>query len=1136
MTKRQPKRSRQRLFRTLTFALSAALLLPLLASCGKEEEGPDPVPLDGTFRLQIGERTVDVALRDGPVPLDGSAVVYTRAYEKDGSPVLTVEPAEGRATLCVNGEQQDGGIAYSVLGVSDGSDGEALPIPYNGFVLSVPSDAFENPHVGLEVTVTGAELLGEPERQDVGTVSPQVGNYRAAKKRRILYRDPVDGLQGEGVYLFTADYASDASEFPSECAVAVLDELGKRCKVESLSDRTSPEPGKDQLVFFGALARAYAEAFLPAETTLSLSDADKPSSYSDTEALLVGDTVYRVPTEAQDCESIDGDGVYLTHSYGDALGTPPATVDRVDVIVLNDTVAFVGERNARSMLPNAGGAAFTFAGSYADAAEELEVGQSVETVFLDTQALSGPFVRIGGKFFPFDKTDAVRSPEGVTVLYTPAYGASTGANQYGIEIAISADGVVTEVKRAAGDMAIPENGYVLSIHNDSENFSAATGVRTGEKAVVSLGRGNYAVSALDVSGVNQVRGENLLIVYRGQATTGTNAYGYEILVDSEGKMVGESYQGDSAIPDGGYVLSGHGTSSTALQGCYRYGAEVRFDEEDMRVALFATPETVFNDLAFRLEAAEETLSAAKATLLDLDYPTVEKTLSDLNALADESVSALRAGDFERAQQGADELDAAIPDLQYALIPTHAVENRAVWYRGNEKSDDEVRATIERIASLNINAVYLESWYNGRFTGFSENPLILHTTESGDYDLLDGFVRIGHEYGIEVHAWVENFFIGTVEAQEQANMELAEHFKGRWMLDRQGRDTFFYTASSTHFIFLNPNDPEVRSFLLEFYREIVNKYDVDGIHLDYIRFSDLNYEEDDFGYNPDIVSAWQKSAGTDVDPATLPNGELKNSWVAFRQNIISSFVGEISAMLRKEAPSVSLSAAVYPRLDVDSVRVLQDCRNWVENGYLDDMYSMSYGEDNRYVSGNAAQFAAIAGDACFYSTGISGFGQTVLSNFALQMEEVVDAGADGVSIFALPNVFQTYLKAVERGAFRTPAVQATKLSETVSAQLASVIRRADSVYKPYAGLTDEQCDEIRSTLQPILDAADAFDLASASLAEKRAYCAETISSVRDAENALAPFFTDVTQRLAFRDELSQLVHWLTVSDNRLAARQ
>ena len=98
MTKRQPSLSRRLLFRTFTFALSAALLLPLLASCGKEEEGPDPVPLDGTFRVQIGERTVDVALRDGPVPSDGSAVVYTRAYEKDGSPVLTIEPAEGRAS------------------------------------------------------------------------------------------------------------------------------------------------------------------------------------------------------------------------------------------------------------------------------------------------------------------------------------------------------------------------------------------------------------------------------------------------------------------------------------------------------------------------------------------------------------------------------------------------------------------------------------------------------------------------------------------------------------------------------------------------------------------------------------------------------------------------------------------------------------------------------------------------------------------------------------------------------------------------------------------------------------------------------------------------------------------------------
>jgi hypothetical protein len=417
--------------------------------------------------------------------------------------------------------------------------------------------------------------------------------------------------------------------------------------------------------------------------------------------------------------------------------------------------------------------------------------------------------------------------------------------------------------------------------------------------------------------------------------------------------------------------------------------------------------------------------------------------------------------------------------------------------------------------------------------FGYSGYIEHTVYNGNYDAMEGFVRICHEYGIEVHAWVQNFFIGTVEAQEQGNMKLANYYRD-WLMDRKGKDTFFYTASNTNFMFLNPYDPNVRTFLIEFYREMLEKYDIDGLHLDYIRFPELNYGADDFGYNENIVSAWQKQNNTTIDPATLTSGSLHQSWIAFRQEIINSFVKEVYEMVMDTKPETWLSAAVYPGIPNIKNEIFQDCDNWVKNGYMDELFSMSYGADNAYVSSNASKFVSLAGDSCFYSTGISAFGETVPMNFALQMTEVVQTGADGVAIFSLANIEpSTYLKPVTEGAFRNASVQTNKLNVTVAAQLTYILDKASKIYVPYAGITEEEYARIQSVLTPILESANAFD-GSSSYKEQRAYCTETIASLENAYTQIETLFAEEHRNVVWQD-FADLIKWLTKSANRIEAR-
>ena len=71
------------------------------------------------------------------------------------------------------------------------------------------------------------------------------------------------------------------------------------------------------------------------------------------------------------------------------------------------------------------------------------------------------------------------------------------------------------------------------------------------------GGGEAAYHILD--GTNTGRGENRLIRYTTGASTGTNQYGFEVAIDNNAiAMSDPKYVGNTPIPKGGYVLSGHG--------------------------------------------------------------------------------------------------------------------------------------------------------------------------------------------------------------------------------------------------------------------------------------------------------------------------------------------------------------------------------------------------------------------------------------------------------------------------------------------------------------------------------------------------------------------------------------------------
>ena len=311
---------------------------------------------------------------------------------------------------------------------------------------------------------------------------------------------------------------------------------------------------------------------------------------------------------------------------------------------------------------------------------------------------------------------------------------------------------------------------------------------------------------------------------------------------------------------------------------------------------------------------------------------------------------IQQGDFPQAREQGRYVRALIWDRYPTKAPLNYPETRAMWLdRGTivrTRSKRELGRIFDRLANAGINTVFFET-VNASYTIYpsevapEQNPLIQ------GWDPLEAAVELAHERGMELHAWTWIFAAANQrhnqilrQPQNYLGPVLTQH--PDWAgTDAQGNPFQVNTKKA----FFDPANPELRAYLLRLLDEIATKYDVDGVHLDYIRypFQDpsrgLNY-----GFGAASRQAFYRLRG--VDPAQLsPRDPLWSQWTQFRVQQVSSFVGEVSALMRKKHPDIVLSAAVFPiptraRLG----RIQQHWEEWVRRDYLDAITPMTYADE------------------------------------------------------------------------------------------------------------------------------------------------------------------------------------------------
>ena len=1068
--------------------LAASVIAILLTSCGQNNSDiTSSEPQNTSEASGVQEVTPHISVGDVAFDVDsvnsgsGRVRLYNRDYKTDKFNLNVVIPANYTCAVF----KADSGSTYSFEGFEK-QFGESIDIPINGFLLLIPSAMAEDASIKSGMAASVTEYTS-PEYENLSLCSVIPSNRTYARRINMLY--PENGKPVEGkIYFCDAD--TDCIVPDNSVALLLKGGTADNYTVIGHAESGTAVSGTPSLLFCGEYNAAYAAEFYSAGEKISIARSNYLNDFTDLPYIKIGGTVHTLELSHMNPETPEA-GINIFNNNYSSLVTPSLGDECVSVVVTGGKVVYISSAGERLVIPTDDSFVITFSGDVTDTVKSLKAGMSVGNQFVSPTKKPDRYILAANRTFKYDAAN-VEFSGNKTILYTSANSSDKTDTPDGtLELTIY-DGIITAIS-TKGNSEIPLGGYVMSIAKKTSAYKMATALAVGDEAHIASGGYDYSTTVLYYTRVNDARLTDDLVIYdRSYGNyTKTNVYGYEIVVDENGIVTAGSTAGNSEIPEGGFVISGHGVNDSALQDVFVLGSRVSWDKKTRSVTFTSSPALKVVSTASQLDEIKARLEDAKKNLYAINYRSVDSKIT-----AADGVFARAQNEFEKANiDNAILLSSVTSDMlsqiEYSLYESSSVDNRSTWYRANEKNDSEVRATVEKMAELGINAVYIETWYNGQTIGYSADPRITHNSNAhGAYDALEGFCRIAHEYGIEVHAWCENFFIGTPGGY------LAELMQDKRCIDRNGKDN--YPCSYGNFVFLNPNDRECRDLVLGVYKELVTKYDLDGLHLDYIRFSEPNPDNGDFGYNSDIIEGFQKEYNTNIDPHGITSGHpLWNSWCKYREEIINSFVGEVFTALEAIDSDLYISAACYPDFSNMPTWNFQNFRNWISKGYMDEIFSMSYGADLSYPVNNAKSFIKEINGKCFYSIGVCAFDSTAAKTLVEQIYYSKLAGANGSNPFSWGSLVghkENYYDALKAGVYSRKPVKQNKGSETVAAGLGDLIDNIDNVYSYLKPEYSDYYARLKEKTQKIIDSANAFDYASVDDADKLMYCNSAIKEI------------------------------------------
>ena len=668
--------------------------------------------------------------------------------------------------------------------------------------------------------------------------------------------------------------------------------------------------------------------------------------------------------------------------------------------------------------------------------------------------------------------------------------ATTEQNQYGHNVVVGADGKVTEIipggdikgqnlKIPAGGMVVSATGYKVSWLAENIKIgdyvfydSVSSRIIVSESEIISP----YYTISHAVTGFNQPRYSNTFIIYDRPGKTQTNGYGYEFVVSADGIIV-SSGGNDNTVPSGGFVVSATEIEDRSFLKMYGIvGANVTIANDKKSITITYNEESLKKSIDLKINIVKEQLSAAKKDFLVIPYAQIEKDIDTLSDGIDYSKMTLT----ERNR-----IFSEIDNLSFRIVENPTVELRGVWHETVEKNKAEVQKVVQDLKEANINQLNLgiSNGQNGVFPVPSHFPFKQKSSLRG-HDILAYYIEECKNAGIEL----------ILTLPVYANNLAAQTSKPQWLTKSNKPAN---TVNDESAKFFNPANEEYKKYFLDYLTYIYENYDIDGLQLDYIRYpgtdGGVDYGYDDKTKELFLAKYTNLSASVFDELAQRTSSHaVWNDWIAFKAAFVTDMVKSVRELTDKIRPDLYLSAAV-----ASDTRLSTFCQNtklWLEEGLLDAIYPMTYGES--VLQSRLSEFFGMTGDNAYLFMGSGSY--LNLSNAETHNQAMTTRyKADGIAYFEyfsfISHGSADFLKTF---AYATPALSPTISANTAAkAQLEFLTRRINEAIVPAGALNAAQAKQIADIIDALPDKLDT-DKVNTAVASIKA-----ITDNTDAANAI-----------------------------------
>jgi len=361
-----------------------------------------------------------------------------------------------------------------------------------------------------------------------------------------------------------------------------------------------------------------------------------------------------------------------------------------------------------------------------------------------------------------------------------------------------------------------------------------------------------------------------------------------------------------------------------------------------------------------------------------------KALAEANDLIKQTTAAEQSGDHLKAIQLADERDRQLRDAYALMHRSRQGEFRAVWEHSGTGAYEDWDETMRVLAEAGFNAIMPNSFWGGSALYESKLlPVSPIVAEKGDQ--IAAAVAAGKKYGIQIHPWKVNFRLARDCPQDFIDRMRAE---GRLQVSRSGEQGNW----------LCPSHPANRELEIASMVEVATKYDVAGVHFDYIR-----YPGSANCYCDGCRKRFQQDTGIKITnwPDDLRDPQVEDKWLAWRAEQITIIVRETTRRVHEARPECKVSAAVFSSYPGCYLSIGQDWVRWAKKGYVDFLCPMDYSNsDFSFAAKVIRQLNQVGGAVPVYP----GIGASS-SNSALTADRVAgqiaiarNLGSDGFIIF------------------------------------------------------------------------------------------------------------------------------------------